>query len=207
MHVRAMANRAVPREEVAAHVRKMFERLDTNHDGYVTRQEASAFHARMEGMHGGMVAMHERMEAMHPRMAAAMRGNGVDPNVLFDRLDTNHDGVISREEFMNGRARMRERRMMRGGVGARWTVPPIPAPAMPGMAPVRRTNMRAGGNMPLGGRMFEMADTNHDGRISLQEAEALALAHFDRMDLNHDGRVTPEERRQARTMRMERRSS
>jgi hypothetical protein len=46
--------------------------------------------------------------------------------------------------------------------------------------------------------LFAMADANHDGRVSLQEAEAVALARFDRMDLNHDGKLTPDERRQAR---------
>jgi hypothetical protein len=53
-----------------------------------------------------------------------------------------------------------------------------------------------------------MADANHDGRVSLQEATAAALQHFDRADLNHDGKLTPEERRQAhQLMRGERRPS
>ena len=42
-----------------------------------------------------------------------------------------------------------------------------------------------------------MADANHDGRVSLQEATNAALQHFDRADLNHDGKLTPEERQQA----------
>jgi hypothetical protein len=62
--------------------------------------------------------------------------------------------------------------------------------------------------MGMGGRLLEMADANHDGRVSLQEAEAAALAHFDRADLNHDGKLTPDERRQAhQLMRGERRRS
>jgi hypothetical protein len=59
----------------------------------------------------------------------------------------------------------------------------------------------------FGAHLFEMADTNHDGRVSLQEAEAAALAHFDKVDLNHDGRITPDERQQVRMIRMERRPS
>jgi EF hand len=59
----------------------------------------------------------------------------------------------------------------------------------------------------FGGHLFEMADANHDGRVSLQEAESAALQHFDRADLNHDGRITPDERRQAHElMRRDRRS-
>lgn len=52
----------------------------------------------------------------------------------------------------------------------------------------------------MSARLILMADTNKDGRITLSEAEALALQHFDRMDTNHDGQVTPDERRAARPM-------
>jgi Ca2+-binding EF-hand superfamily protein len=48
------------------------------------------------------------------------------------------------------------------------------------------------------GRLFEMADANRDGRVSLQEAQSAALRHFDTMDANRDGRVTREERLQMR---------
>jgi hypothetical protein len=52
----------------------------------------------------------------------------------------------------------------------------------------------------FGGHLFEMADTNKDGRVSLAEAQALALQHFDQADVNHDGQLTPDERRQARQL-------
>jgi len=42
--------------------------------------------------------------------------------------------------------------------------------------------------------MFERADANHDGRVSLQEMTAAALQHFDAADANHDGKLTPDER-------------
>jgi Ca2+-binding EF-hand superfamily protein len=50
----------------------------------------------------------------------------------------------------------------------------------------------------FGGHMFEMADANRDGRVSLQEAQAAALQHFDMVDTNRDGRISPEERMQMR---------
>jgi hypothetical protein len=46
--------------------------------------------------------------------------------------------------------------------------------------------------------MFEMADGNRDGRVTLQEAQAAALRHFDMADVNRDGQVTPDERKQMR---------
>jgi Ca2+-binding EF-hand superfamily protein len=55
--------------------------------------------------------------------------------------------------------------------------------------------------MGLGGRMFELADANRDGRVSLQEATVAAYQRFDMADLNRDGRLTREERIQHRQQR------
>ena len=57
------------------------------------------------------------------------------------------------------------------------------------------------GGMGMGGfgaNMIERLDSDHDGRVSLAEAQAKALAMFDRIDANRDGTVTPDERRAAR---------
>ena len=210
MHVQVMSDHVMTRDEVVAHVRKMFERLDTNHDGYVTREEANAFMGSMDGMREHMEGMRQRMDGMRGRMENMhfqVRSEGPeDRAALFDKLDTNHDGVISREEFMKGRAEMREKRMfvIRDDDGG---VAPMPMPPMPDMKGVHMHAMMGGGMGGFGAHLFEMADTNHDGRVSLQEAEAAALAHFDKADLNHDGRITPDERQQVRMIRMERRPS
>jgi Ca2+-binding EF-hand superfamily protein len=202
MHVQVMSDHAMTREEVAAHVRKVFERLDTNHDGYVTREEANAFLGRMEGMRQRMGGMREHMEGMRFNVENRVEGHGGpigDRGALFEKLDANHDGVISRQEFMNGRAQMRENRVivMRDNADGMHPVSPM---RMHGMVMSR-------GMMGFGRRLFEMADIDHDGRVSLQEAEAAARARFDHADLNRDGRITPDERQRVRTIRIERRPS
>lgn len=164
-------DKVMTRDQVAEHVRQMFQFLDANRDGFITRDELISMHKRMMGMHEGMAKqMAERGMQGHDRAAA------------FDRLDTNHDGMISRQEFMAAKPRMEEHRMM----------------AMrdhdPGHARAEGMRMHAAS---FGIHLFEMADANHDGRVSLQEATNAALQHFDRADLNHDGKLTPEERRQA----------
>lgn len=163
------------RDEVVRHVQKMFARLDTNRDGFVTKAEADSAQTAMMGR------MHERMAERMARREMAMPGT--DRGAAFDRLDSNHDGVITRDEFANARPRMEERRVivMRGG-----------GQGMAGQPGMMRMH-RMGG---FGGHLFEMADSNHDGRVSLQEATAMALQHFDMADANHDGKVTPEERMQ-----------
>jgi Ca2+-binding EF-hand superfamily protein len=171
-HMRMMSDKVMTRDEVVTHVRKMFEHLDANHDGVVTRDE-------IEGMHQRMMSMHEGTAKN-----MADRGlKGPDRAAAFDRLDTNHDGMISRQEFMAAKPRIEERRVMvmrDGGMIGRG--------GMEGMRMHRAA---------FGGHLFEMADANHDGRVTLQEATNAALQHFDRADLNHDGKLTPDERRQA----------
>jgi len=183
-HVMIMSDRVMTRDEVVKHVGEMFARFDANRDGYVTRDELAAFQQKMMGMAGDM----QKRLAEHGIMMG-------DRGAIFDRLDTNHDGVISRQEFMAGQ-QAREQRVMiiRNGEGA----PPAPgAPGEPGMKMHMHGGMGMGG---FGARLFDMADANHDGRVSLAEAQAAALAHFDQADLNHDGKLTPEERRQAHEM-------
>ena len=103
----------------------------------------------------------------------------------FERFDTNRDGAISRAEW-DAASAQREQRMAgrdRDGDG------------------------RRGGMGALGGQMFVMADGNSDGRLTLQEAQAAALRHFDMADVNRDGQITPDERKQMRRrMRAEHRS-
>ena len=80
-------------------------------------------------------------------------------DAMFQRIDLNHDGVVTRQEAEQAAAQF-------GGRGEKMVE-----------------------------RMFGDAQS-----ITLQQAEAQALARFDRDDLNHDGVVTQEERQQARAL-------
>jgi Ca2+-binding EF-hand superfamily protein len=128
--------------------------------------------ARLDANRDGFIDKAEA-DAIKTKMAGKMQkgaGEGAqkfDRSRMFDRFDTNHDGMISREEFASA-----------------------PRPERSGM---RQAGMHRG----FGGHMFEMADLNKDGRVSLAEAQQAALQHFGRADLNHDGTLTPEERSQA----------
>jgi len=185
------------RDEVAKHIGEMFARLDTNHDGAITRQEVDSIHQKVEA------AM---VKAGDVEKRLAERGVFMgDRGAMFDRLDTNHDGNISRQEFMAKKPELREERVMiMRGDGAPGAPPMGGHPGM-GM------RLHAMGHMGMGmghygGPLFDMADANHDGRVTLAEAQALALAHFDKADLNHDGKITPDERQKGRQiMRFERR--
>ena len=178
-----MFDKEMTRDEVVANVREHFAKLDANKDGAVTKEEVTAgrdqFVQRFELKKGDAP---EGMMLDHPVG---------DPNAAFDRLDTNKDGAISRDEFAKGREERIERRIVmreEGKDGAKRT----PKDGKDMQKHVMRMHGGPGG---FGSRMIVMADTDKDGKITLAEAEALALQHFDQMDTNKDGKVTPEERR------------
>jgi hypothetical protein len=186
MHSRVMSDKVMTRDEAVNHVRKMFARFDTNRDGVVTREEADALHQKMVGSVAAAGDMQSRLAG-----PGIMKG---DRNAVFDRLDTNHDGTISRQEFTSAQP---QAMILRNGS----------PPGMQGMEQMKMHMRGAGMGRGFGGHLFEMADANRDGRLTLQEAEAAALAHFDKADLNHDGKITPEERAQRHSMKRSRSAS
>jgi hypothetical protein len=174
------------RAALEARVDAGFARADANRDGFIGQDEArAAGQARRAGRgdRGGDRAG-QRGEQRGQRRAEA-----------FARLDTNRDGVINRGEFENRqrlgreeRAERREDRAERRGV---------------------RGERRGGGGggifARLGGRAFQAADVNNDGRVSRAEARNGALALFARVDTNRDGAISADERRIAReSMRSQR---
>jgi len=169
-----MADHVMTRAEVTAMVREHFTQMDTNKDGTITTAEIDQGRAQW---------------ARHRKDVAG--GPMGDPNAAFDRLDTNKDGVISRDEFAKAHEqRVEMRKQLEQG-------------AKDGKDVQKQAlGMHHGMGGMGGAHMLAMADTNKDGKVTLPEAEALALQHFDKMDTNHDGQVTPDERRAARPATM-----
>ena len=97
---------------------------------------------------------------------------------MFERMDSNKDGSISRAEFDAAHQAMAGK--MRAGAG-------------------KRMGMRHAG---MHGRLFDTADANNDGRVSLQEATGAAASHFDQADANRDGTLSGDEMRAAHKARM-----
>jgi Ca2+-binding EF-hand superfamily protein len=172
--IRPMADKVMTRAEVTAKVQQHFTQLDANKDGVISTAEATAGKENW--------AQHHRKMGGAP---GAVRHGG-DPNAAFDRFDTNKDGTISRDEFAKAHEQRREKRVEGRNAGKN--------------AQKQAWRMHRGMGGMGSARMIAMADTNKDGNITLAEAQALALQHFDKMDSNHDGQVTPEERRAARPM-------
>ncbi|HEV2817705.1 MAG TPA: EF-hand domain-containing protein [Allosphingosinicella sp.] len=155
----------VTRQQVIDRVDQAFARMDADHDGRFTPEEA---------------------RARGEQRRAEMRGR------MFDRLDANHDGNISRDEFaqahaMRGGRGGHHRRMMRMRMG-----PPPGGPGGPEMGPPppggpdgpRGPGMRGGRMFGEQGFItreqmreralarFDRADANHDGTVTAAERRA-----------------------------------
>lgn len=143
----------------------------------VVEADVKARFAMMDANKDGIVTPEEAAaarEAMRKAMADKM----------FGMMDADKDGMVSRAEFDAHLASM-------GG------------PDHEKMGDSKAADAKMDGGMmhhPMPAhedRMFEMADANKDGKVTLAEATALALSGFDKMDANKDGTITPEERHAA----------
>ena len=166
-----------PREikiaDAEAHAKEMFDKVDINHDGFVSQAEFNAApRPRMMGnpMMGlpPMMRMMHRVHEMHdPGSAASSEAEGPagatpgmhhpDPKVelpaLFKRLDTNHDGNLTNDEFAQ-------------------------------LPEAHQAQMRD--------HVFAMLDKDGDGKLSRDEFPPF-VAHLKTLDKNGDGIVTNDE--------------
>ncbi len=162
------------RSGVEAMIKEHFAKVDSNGDGFIIKAEA---------------------DAARDKLKAGMRDHH------FKMMDKNGDGSISRAEF-DAKPQM----MAMHGDGP---TPPAGAPDAPPPPHSPSMTMKSGamamkgghGKMLMmmhhGGGMFERADADKDGRVSLAEALARPLAHFDKVDTNKDGTISAEERKEA----------
>lgn len=177
-------------------------KLDTNHDGIITRAEATAgaevLFNRLDANHDGKLDRAD-FELLRQQKREAIRAR------IFALIDTNHDGVISKAEFLADQPEHgpdgggnHGPRLGGHGPDGRGFEGHGPDDAGPGHG-------RFGG--PDGeGMKLQMLKrmTGTEGSVSKAVFTAAALKHFDAMDTNHDGRLTAEEQQAGLRMLHER---
>jgi Ca2+-binding EF-hand superfamily protein len=126
-HAESPSGIANPNSQLHGDIDRMiFNKLDTNGDGFISRKEFDAYNAKH-----------------------------------FNELDTNKDGKLSLEELQG-----RHNQAMSHGDGT--------------------THLD---------ERFNAADANHDGGLDREEAKNMPMLsqYFDEIDTNHDGKVTRQE--------------
>lgn len=131
----AQAPRPISRADYIKTLDTRFNRIDTNHDGFISRAE--------------MVAQQQRdLQAARNKMTQELQAK-------FRQLDTNRDGQLSLQEFLA---------------------------AAPSVKTVETPE-----------QLIQKFDSNRDGKVTAAEFRAPEIAKFNRIDTNHDGIVTPAE--------------
>jgi Ca2+-binding EF-hand superfamily protein len=118
-------------------------------------------------------------ENMHGQHHGQMDG------MMFKKLDTNGDGVISKAEFNAFNAR--HFKDLDTNKDGKLTLEELQGGQSPGMG-------HGDGTTHLDQR-FNVADANHDGGLDREEAKDMPMLsmYFDEVDANKDGKVTRQE--------------
>ncbi len=144
-------------DELPARMQAMFTRGDTNHDGKLTAAEI-----RDMAQHSG--------RATGQRAEPGKAGMNMRLDPLLNALDANHDAVISAAEMEAASAELLALDANHDGV-------------------LQPEEMRVRQQTPAerAAHLLEEWDTNHDGKLSLDEAPDGLKPRFAQADINHDG--------------------
>lgn len=147
-------------------IEQMFENLDTNKDGQLTKEEIQAAgQARFKAMDtdgDGFLSADELTAAAEKRAAERQAKRGDRTAKMLEKLDADNDGKLSFEEMDAGKGKGRgmghgEGYGKRHGKGE-------------GMGDGKgRGKGRDGGDRTM--RMFDHADANDDGVLTLEEVQ------------------------------------
>ena len=92
------------RQQATEFADSMFQRLDANHDGVVSRAEAEQAAQQMGGEGGGNRAGHMIDRAFGDAQSLSQAQFEAKALARFDGQDLNHDGVVSAAEREQARA-------------------------------------------------------------------------------------------------------
>ena len=191
----------------------MFERMDQNKDGKLTKDElpdrlAENFD-RIDANSDGSVDLAEA-EKMMGALGGALAAGGGGPGaagMIFDRLDKNSDGKLSKEEIPEDRRELFEKMAARidpqgdGSVTKEQFIAGMkmisdaagaggkPAEGTPPGSPAPGAGNPA--DMML--KRLQAADTNGDGKLSREEAPERLRNSFDLVDANGDDLIDEKE--------------
>jgi Ca2+-binding EF-hand superfamily protein len=168
------------------HADQSFRRADWNGDGKLSFDEFAnpirAGFERADKQSAGMIFCH----AANPATPASAqghrrRGGSRGAGSFCSRDDLNHDGKVTRAE-LDQALHQQFAAAAKGGALTR----------------DQFTAMQSSRAQTTSGHAFQRLDSNHDGKLSLEEFAATQQRGFERLDRNNDGVITRDELASAR---------
>jgi len=168
----------------------VFSKLDTKNQGYLEVSDLESAFGNIASSSSG--SSDSSATSTSSTNATNASNNSASINDLFKKLDSDGDGKVTKSEFSDGIKKLGDAletqfnaRRTRGAEGSR---PPPPPPPEDGegqdkagldktqltnlSAEVGKTNSSAGAALNQIAQNFDAADTNQDGKVSLQETLA-----------------------------------
>lgn len=163
------------------HADQSFRRADWNGDGKLSFDEfASPIRASFERADkqstGTIYCGPKTQNGLAVQQGRRSRGGTRGVGAFCGRDDLNHDGKVTRAE-LDQALHQQFANASKGGA----------------MTKDRFEGMQHSRAETTSGRAFARLDSNHDGKLSLQEFAAYQQRTFDRMDRNHDGTIAADE--------------
>lgn len=156
---------------------KLFQQFDLNHDGKVTQDEINkVLSERFAAASGGSSAISE-LQFANMRLDDVHKGS----DKMFQKIDWNNDGKISREEFLSAE-HTRFNRMDRRATGEVSCAPHAHAAKAnekkdAGVSPPHR---HSGFRHARGMGFCSQFDANKDGKVTRAEFDTASMAQFDK---------------------------
>ncbi len=179
-----IANAPEVAERVVRRAASVVARLDKAGNGYVTKEEflaaATKRFARMDKDGSGKLTIDELSAGRHGHRPRQADKGAQFAQKRLDKLDSNHDGVVTRDEYLAAATTMYQQFDVQhnGKVTAR----EIAASPQAQERVAHATE-----------RTLKRLDTNADGVVSRAEYLAAAQKRFSRMDKNGDGYIESDE--------------
>ncbi|MFZ6746542.1 EF-hand domain-containing protein [Undibacterium sp. JH2W] len=163
----------------------VFSKLDTKNQGYLEVQDLETAFSNIAGNSTSSTNTATSSTASNSP-ASTDSSNNINSSIndLFKKLDSNGDGKLTKSEFSDGIKKLSDAlegqfhaRRTRGAESSR----PPPPPEGGGLdkaqltdlsAKVAQSNSSAGAALSQVAQNFDAADTNQDGKVSLQETLA-----------------------------------
>jgi Ca2+-binding EF-hand superfamily protein len=160
------ARQTSPGAPSAAQPTSRLAEMDSNHDGRIARAEWKGNDVSFQ-----MLDRNGDGSLSGDELAAGAAPAAEEPAAVFARIDGNHDGRVTREEWQGGLGEFQALDRNADGILTREEF------LSTDLAHARQE------------RLFRWMDGNHDGRVTKAEWRG-DLTKFQRLDRNHDGVVT-----------------